>query len=208
MLLQMWTLEQKAEYMEAVQARHNRYGLSAECSLAAFGDIPSCVNQDSDNNALWTSLVVAAEAFRYAVTGAQDAYNNATSYFQGMRLLNTLTGIKGLMARSFVTPNETHSPGGTWHNSTVPGYEGWMWKGDTSSDEVVGHMFAYPIVGKIMNGSQTEVGQQALDLIYDIVYYIVSNNYYLIDVTGKPTSWGSWNPNQLNLDRGWSDERF
>ncbi len=55
--------------MEVVQARHNRLGLSGDCFLDTFGNIPSCLNHDNDNNGLWTSLVVAAEAFRYAVTG-------------------------------------------------------------------------------------------------------------------------------------------
>lgn len=47
------------------------------------------------------------------------------------------------MARSVLHENST-IPGGAWHNSTsIPG---WIWKGDTSSDEVAGHMFAYPFV--------------------------------------------------------------
>ena len=86
-------------------------------------------------------------------------------------------------------------------------YEGWIWKGDTSSDEVTGHMFAYPIFARIMNGSATEYGQQALQLISNIVYYIVSNNFDLIDITGLPTTWGQWNPPMVNFDRDWSDDR-
>lgn len=37
-------------------------------------------------------------------------------------------------------PAETHGAGGVWHASTV--MPGWTWKGDTSSDEVVGHVLA------------------------------------------------------------------
>ena len=59
--------------MEVVLARHNRLvgppglvgGLIASCGLASFGNYSSCHNADSDNNGLWTSLVVAAEAMRY-----------------------------------------------------------------------------------------------------------------------------------------------
>lgn len=204
---QMWTLAQKADYMEVVQARHNRLGLSGDCFLDAFGNIPSCLNHDNDNNGLWTSLVVAAEAFRYAVTGDPDALNKSITYFEGMHLLNTITGITGLMARSYLPPGQPITSGGTWHNATIPGYEGWIWKGDTSSDEVTGHMFAYSIFAKIMNGSETEYGQQALQLISNIVHYIVANDFYLIDITGQPTSWGAWNPSIINWDRLWSDDR-
>ena len=70
---QQWTLQQKAAHMEVVLARHNRLvgppglvgGLIASCGLASFGNYSSCHNADDDNNGLWTSLVVAAEAMRY-----------------------------------------------------------------------------------------------------------------------------------------------
>ncbi len=201
-------MAQKAEYMETIQARHNRFGLSGGCNLDAFGNIPSCQTGPDDNNGLWSSLIVAAESFRYAVTGAPDALSNATSYFEGMRNLNLVTGITGLMARSFLTPNETQQSGNGWNNSTAPGFEGWQWLGDTSSDEVVGHMFAYSVFAKIMNGEQSPYGRLALDLIYNIVYYIVSNDFQLIDITGLPTTWGRWNPALINWDQDWSDERL
>jgi hypothetical protein len=193
--------------MEVVQARHNRHGLSGDCYLDSFGNIPSCLNHDNDNNGLWTSLVVAAEVFRYAVTGDNDAYETAVSYFEGMRMLNVFTGIKGLMARSFIVPGEPITSGGTWHNVTIPGYEGWQWKGDTSSDEVTGHMFAYPIFAKLMNQS-SEYVPLALELIDNIVHYIVENDFYLIDITGLPTTWGRWNPAYVNHDPLWSDDKF
>jgi hypothetical protein len=28
--------------------------------------------------------------------------------------------------------------------------------------------------------------------------FILANNYYLIDVDGKPTRWGFWGPSELN----------
>jgi hypothetical protein len=194
--------------MEVVQTRHNRHGLAGDCSLSAFGDIPSCSNHPNDNNGLWTSLIVGAESFRYLVTGAEDAMSNATTYFMGMRLLNQITGISGLMARSLTSPDEPLVTGYNWHNSTVPGYEGWRWEGDTSSDEVVGHMFAYSIFSKAFNNSNPEVAALAVDLINDIVTYIVENDYFLIDVTGLPTEWGIWNPNYINFNRSWCDERY
>ncbi len=96
--------------------------------------------------------------------------------------------------------------GDNWHNSTVAGFEGWRWEGDTSSDEVVGHMFAYSVFAKAMNQSG-QYAAEAAQLIHNIVTYIISNNFYLIDVTGLPTTWGVWNPTQLNLNRDFSDER-
>ena len=35
-------------------------------------------------------------------------------------------------------------------------------------------------------------------MIKDTVDYIMENDWYLIDVTGKRTKWGFWVPNELN----------
>ena len=69
------------------------------------------------------------------------------------------------MARSVVRDTVKVS-GGTWHNSSY--YKGWKWKGDTSSDEVVGHMFALSIAYDLIAES-IEEKDQVFQLIDDIV---------------------------------------
>ena len=61
------------------------------------------------------------------------------------------------------------------------------------SDEVVGHIFAYSILVDIFKNDAVfdEIHLEALQLLDDIMTYIVKNDFYLIDVTGLPTSWGS-----------------
>jgi hypothetical protein len=44
-------------------------------------------------------------------------------------------------------------------------------------------------------------------LVEDITWYIVSNDYYLIDITMKPTTWGIWNPKEINNDQFYQDSR-
>ena len=68
-------------------------------------------------------------------------------------------------------------------------------------------MFGLPIVAKLLHSSLPDA-QAAAQLVRNIVTYIVKNNFYLIDVTGLPTTWGVWNPAQINLERFWSDERL
>eukprot|EP00050_Salpingoeca_kvevrii_P011097 m.12660 g.12660 ORF g.12660 m.12660 type:complete len:765 (-) comp3253_c0_seq1:54-2348(-) len=203
-----WTLAKKAAHYEEILKRHDRHGLVAECDLTSLGDVSTCTNHDSDNNGLWTSLVVAAEAFRYATTKSSDALAATRRYFNGMKLLNDITPITGLMARSAVMPGQSHQSG-HWHNSTNPNYKGWQWKGDTSSDEVVGHLFAYPIVSRHCSQVKEDptLGSEALQLLDEITTYIVKNGFYLIDVTGNHTTWGVWSPECLNVLREWSDER-
>ena len=175
--------------------------------MSSFADVPTCTPQPNETDGLWTAIVLAAEVFRYAVTGAADALDTALSLYGGMRLLNIITGVPGLMARTVLAPNETHPGGPDWYNSTVPGYEGWVWQHNTSSDDVTGHMFGLPIFAKVMNQSLLET-QEAAQIVHDIATYIVEHDFELVDLDGQHTQWGVWNPAIINTDRFWSDERF
>ena len=62
----------------------------ADCDLTDF--VPtSCAPHTTDNDGLWTSIALAAEAFRYQVTGEEEARQNAWSLFQGMQFLNNVS---------------------------------------------------------------------------------------------------------------------
>uniref|UniRef100_A0A6B2KYC0 Uncharacterized protein n=1 Tax=Arcella intermedia TaxID=1963864 RepID=A0A6B2KYC0_9EUKA len=201
-----WTLKRKAEHYQAIvdQPRHNRHGLVADASLSAFGDLSTATTHPGDNDGLWTAMYLASQCFRYAATKDPAARANALRAFAAMEKLNTVTGIKGLMARSFARPEEVDNWSDHWRNSTTE--PGWAWKGDTSSDEVTGHMFVYPLFHDLVAETEDEK-QRALKLIRDTVSYIQENNWYLIDITGKPTRWGVWNPLQINQMENWFDQR-
>ena len=119
------------------------------------------------------------------------------------------------MARSTVSPGEAHSGTHdveTWRNSTTAGYEQWLWKGDTSSDEVVGHMFAYPIIAEHVpddgNGTSASATRSAARrLQLSTAGYIASNGFNLVDTNGNVTTWGRWSPADVNGNRDFSDER-
>ena len=100
---QLWTLSKKAALMQAALARHDRHGLTAECGLPSPGNITDCLDgrgqTDNDNNGLWTSLVVGAEYFRYAVTKSDDAAKSAAHFLAGMQRLHDVTGTPGLCPR-------------------------------------------------------------------------------------------------------------
>ena len=66
------------------------------------------------------------------------------------------------MARSVLHQNSS-VPNGEWHDSTT--CPGWQWKGDTSSDEVAGHMFAYPLIADLVEDEKPA----AIELVDTIV---------------------------------------
>ncbi len=185
------TLAQKSRaFVARVQARHNRWGLTADSQLRVPGDVSTNRTASSDNDGLWTAMYVAAESFRFKVTGEADARVNARRGMQALIRLEAITGIPGFPARSFIKVGEDVQPkDGEWHDTPD---KAWRWKGDTSSDEIVGHYFVYPIYHDLV-ADETE--KPALRGVIDrITNHILDNNYQLIDVDGKRTTWGWWGP--------------
>ena len=101
-------------------------------------------------------MYVAAEWFRFKVTGAADARDNAQRGMQAIVRLESITGIPGFPARSFIKVGVDEQPAdGEWHDT--PDRQ-WRWKGDTSSDEIVGHYFVYPIYYDLVADDEREAG--------------------------------------------------
>jgi hypothetical protein len=185
----MMTLSDKAGHFEAAtRARHVRYGLVADSDLLVPGDLSSNVTATSDNDGLWTAMYIAAECYRYAATGDPEAKRFARSSLEALMFLEEVTEIPGFMARSFARPDEPHCRG-EWDHLTADGQ--WRWKGDTSSDEVVGHYYAYSIYYDLCaeEGEKEEIRAR----VRRITDYIISHDYFLVDTDGLPTTWGRWN---------------
>jgi hypothetical protein len=207
-----YTLAQKAKHYQAkAYPRHSRYGYSSDCGLAEPGNLSSYFYKDSDNDGLWTSMYTAAQAFRYAVEtdpkAKAAARVEALTRFNALLFLYEASGgvANGFPARSAARVGDKIYSGGTWHNSTLK--PGWKWKGDTSSDEITGHMFAYPTIVNLLNLNASEK-KRVVDVTSALVGGIVAHNLTLIDPsTGNRTRWGSWSPEMANTARDWSDNR-
>ena len=130
-----------------------------------------------------------AECFRYAVTKDPDALARARRAIEAVLFLEEVTGVPGLPARSYVKKGDPRPKDGAWHWTADQQIQ---WKGDTSSDELVGHFFILSIAYDLLpdaalKARMAEAARRMMD-------YIVAHGYNLIDVTGKPTTWGKWSP--------------
>ena len=188
------TLADKSRaFVERVQSRHNRWGLVAQSYLRVAGDLSTNRTESNDNDGLWTAMYVAAECFRYKVTGEGDARENARRGMNAILRLESISGVPGFPARSFIKVGEDLQPGeGEWHDAAEAG---WRWKGDTSSDEIVGHYFVYPIYFDLVADDAEKPALRAA--IGRITRRIVDNGYKLPDIDGKPTTWGWWDPESI-----------
>ena len=225
---QAWTLAQKAaHYQDLVSPRHDRYGYVEDCGLGAPGNLSSYVLHDSDNDGLWTAMYTAGQAFRFAATGDAAARAEAMRRYAALHFLFEVPaggapgGVRGhseqalrFPARSVARVGDTIHSGGAdckmsaphcWRNSST--HPGWVWKADTSSDEVTGHMFVYPILRALLqlNGSEAA---SVRGLVDGLVGGILAHNLSLIDpYTNQPTTWGKFSPHWLNDVVDWSDDR-
>ena len=194
--------------------------------LEVPGDTATWRNTDDDNDGEYTGGYLAMESFRYAVTKNEDARVKARKAFDFLALLQTVTGTEGFFARTIVPsdwkrindPNRTYTPRQIadelvmdprykpveerWHKSA----DGkWLWKGDTSSDEMDGHMMGYFFYYEFAAGEAERI--LVRKHVSKIIERLMATNYNLVDIDGTHTHWAVWSPDQLNYDPDWSSER-
>ncbi len=198
------TLAKKMEAIEAeLRRRHVREGLVGRVVLKKPGRVEDGWTQpDDDNDGLWTSMYVAAEAFRYGATGDPQARENAWKSLQALMFLEQVSGIPGFAARSIVPGTQPRPADGQWYRSA----DGrWWWKGDTSSDELDGHFFAHAVYFDLAaTDAQKEAIRRVVGRIAD---HILDHKYYYVGPEGKRTTWGVWAPERLNRELEWVAER-
>jgi hypothetical protein len=194
----MTLAEKSRAFVDRIQKRHNRWGFTATSELRVAGDLSTNRTVSTDNDGLWTAIYVAAECFRYKVTGEADARENARRGMQAILRLESITDIPGFPARSFVKVGEDVQPSdGEWHDTPD---KAWRWKGDTSSDEIVGHYFVYPIYYDLVADESEKAALRAT--LERITNHILDHDYQLIDVDGQRTRWGWWTPELIWKEPG------
>ena len=201
---QSTTLDQKIALIHAeLRRRHVREGLVGHVNLVEPGRTDAGWKQpDSDNDGLWTSLYVAAEAFRYGATGDRQAKDNAWLSLEALMQLEKVTGISGFVARSILPATDPKPQHGEWHLSADAR---WWWKGDTSCDELDGHYFAYAVYFDL--AATPEEKKQIRHVVGRITDHIIDHGYYYVGPSGKPTTWGVWAPEKLNRELAWIGDR-
>ncbi|CAF3718897.1 unnamed protein product [Rotaria sordida] len=203
---EMWTLARKVEHFQAFldqSGRHDEYGFISSCNMSSWGDSRTCVKGPDDNDGLWTSMYLTSQIFRYAVMRDPMIKVQAWKHFEALELLNQVSGIVGYPGRSLAKRSD-FPPDSNWHpspiNSTL------QFKGDTSSDEIVGHEFVYPLVHDLLAENDDE-RQRAYILSFKITNHILTHDWYLIGENHTHTTWGIWNPRQINNDSFYQETR-
>ncbi|MBI5524902.1 MAG: hypothetical protein HY897_01065 [Deltaproteobacteria bacterium] len=187
------TLADKAAHYDALNhERHVRLGYTTGNHLPVAGDTSAWTNGDDDNDGQWTGMYLGSQAFRYAVTQDPLALEYARTAMEAMLKLESVTGAPGFFARSIVPGDlceAKQGSGGEWHLSQ----DGiWCWKGDTSSDEFVGHIFGLSLYYDLV---ADEVEKERIAAtVGRILTRIIDNGYQLVDIDGLVTEHGQFDP--------------
>jgi len=189
------TLAEKARwYDRKIRQRHIRYGFCAELRLKTPGDITTAEMIDTDNDGTWSNYYMASQAFRYGATGEEEARRNAWETFEALERLEEINPLHGFPSRTFERVGFKVSDIDRWH-AVGDGF--WDWKAHTSSDEIAAHMFGSSVLYETTAKTDAE-RTRIVVFVGKIADHIIENNWYLIDMDGKPTLWGRWNPEYLN----------
>ncbi len=187
------TLYDKAMfYDKQVRNRHIRNGFNAGIVSMIDGDITTGSMRTSDNDGLWTTMYLAGEVFRYSVTKSEDALQNITESMEALERLYTVNHIPGFPSRSFERRGYKYHDK-PWRRAEDPE---WDWKSTTSSDEAIGHIFAFAAIAELVD--VPELQTKSIMLIDTLMSHIVKNDFYMVDWNGEPTQWARWHPDYVN----------
>ncbi|MCB9784045.1 MAG: hypothetical protein H6751_13865 [Candidatus Omnitrophica bacterium] len=204
------TLADKADRIENRLNRfHRRLGLVAQSILDDPWNPTIAYTLDSPNDGLWTSYHVTAMSLAYGATGKEEHRQSAKESMHAMYLLQNSTGIPGLPARSIVPaavgePRREASQKSRRMNNKekwrpTPDGEFYWWT-DTSNDEIDGHFLALYSYWRHIAQHDPEELELIRKQTRALMDYIIDHDYRLLDWDGEPTTWGHWNPQELNHD--------
>jgi hypothetical protein len=175
--------------------------------------------RSGENDGLWSSLVLAAEAYRFAATHDPAARAALAMLLHGEQLRTQITGVPGLFVRQLIPPGvaglacptdpAAYAPSpdktanvwvaidahgcanGTTHCG-LDAFAGWCFKDNVSQDEYAGHVFALGAVVRYVD--DPELHAIAADLLSQIGHHLVDHDMEFVDWDGRPTQWGKLHP--------------
>jgi hypothetical protein len=171
-----------------IQARHMPFGTILDPMFPSPSSDQITGYTRCGDSAIWTGHYLAAESFRYKVTGSADALANAKKAIAGLQLLIDVTGTN-LLARCAVLFSSPFEPGiaseesaNGVHISTTNGQQ-YMWIGNTSRDEYSGAFFGLGVAYDLIADAQ--VKSQTSSLITRMLQFLIEHAWTVVMPDGS-----------------------
>jgi len=181
-------LEKAMAVERIIEQRHVLEGQIMTVVDYRFGldDAQNLWQEDAD---FMTGLYVGAESLRFAATGDPDARARARRSFEALCMLSTVSGVPGVVARSFRRSFTGDLGAGRKRWQKVEGEDLW-WATDISRDQLSGHFFGlaayYDLVA---DESERKLIRR---LVCDIVGSILDHRMQAVDWDGGYTIHGNF----------------
>jgi hypothetical protein len=202
-----YTLQKKANYFERAMDDWGFKRLGFVHKLYWSNDEDEWLREISDNDGGHTAHYLAAMSYKFAATGDEQARAEALDAFKAMVWLEDITPKDGFFARAIWSVEGDKGQLARFGSGGLPAkwYDTddglWVWKGDTSSDEVNGHFYAVALFHDLV--AQGAEKQRAAEHLARIATHIIENGWVLRDMDGGPTRWGQWSPEYLLTPYGY-----
>ena len=170
---------------------------SSDPSSPAYAELAGYTR--AGDSAIWTGHYLAAEAFRYKVTGSPDALANASKALQGIHSLLDITGTD-VLARCLVPTNSPYASAiqqaeagnGIYYNTL--GGQSYFWIGNTSRDQYSGVVFGLSVAYDMIDDANVRgVIQQDLTRILN---YLLAHNWNVVIPDGRVSTTFVYRPDQ------------
>ncbi len=197
---------------DKMSAKYMLYGITSyvqDDDNLALGDADSWVNTTDASEdvefATRTRLLEGFWARTYSFKDEKDDYNGYAYWTHNGD--GTATGISTKTysdGSDFLLHNENYRglevdasgeiPERLWNDLIGSGYdvEDIFYKGDTSSDEIIGHLFLYKLAYDILGPEDPELAELIANTMDKFAQHLVDNSYCLVDGSGQPTTWGKF----------------
>jgi len=188
------SLATRAEgYQQTYEARHYTHGIAfnARTPDDPGGHYGYTTRGDA---AFQSGQCTQAMALRHAVLDTPETLDLIRRHLQGWRDFQRITGVKGLIGRSFYRDDWPMEPGAfdyEGHGHLFQGtgdFVGWTWQADTSRDQVSGAVNGVAMAFDAVDDEQ--VKNDAREFLVDLADHVWDNGLKIIDVDGEVTEHG------------------
>jgi len=182
-----------------IQKRHLPYGTILDPVFASPASDELKSYARAGDSAIWTGHYLAAEAFRYRVTGEPEALDNVKGALAGLRDLVDVTGTS-LLARCLFPTDSPYADDIIAEEKRHGIYPGtlrgrsYYWIGNTSRDQYSGVFFGLGVAYSVVENA--EVRSSIRELVTRMLEFLLKHRWFVVMPDGSISTVFTGHPDQ------------